>query len=693
MTKKVSRIFCVGLVGFFVLCFFTELLTPTWPSWNNDNTVKGIYKEPENHLQVLFLGTSRVITGISPIELYDRYGICSYNLATEQQPLIASYYWLKEVHRLHKESLNTVVLDVSFLLKKDSVSEKSKVFAEKALTHMKLSNVKIEALKACEDLYDDFKAIDYLVPLRRYHSRWYTVTDYDFDGLLNKNNSFYTRGQSITYTLSLDSIKESTRNVPNYSLTDSLDYSPEEYETEWDEANRKILDEIVNFCDANALNLVLIRLPKTTDDLQHDAINYLAEQYNVPFIDFNDPVLQKQVNLSFSYDFMDNSHPNVFGAEKITDYVGKYIVDHYSLSDIRNNEEYKYLREQREQFKVVEENMELLRCTTLEEYLKVIDRDRYTVFVSVRDEASEGLSEGMRAALADYGFVQFSEIDYREGYVGIRDRGRILVDEVSIDPGYEVFADGKCDADGHFFLNGVYQACSQNGEKIEEPEGFLSSGISAFSVKSGGLYGGCISSIRIGNTEYSDNKLGINFVVYDNKLEMVIDQSTFDTHSGAASRSDLSLSREYLVRTDAAVLDASFSVGELIKRALDKDYSVLVVGTSTDSANGLSEIDYKMLAESGFEGSELLTAQPYLAIFENGRLSTEMTASPDESLIMPNKHPGFFTFWIRKDPGESARMAIGDSTYSVDENQIFVLVYDRETNETVAAKWFAFNSD
>ena len=44
------------------------LFSPVWLEWNNYNTVYGFYKEPENTIETLFLGSSHVVNGITPTE-------------------------------------------------------------------------------------------------------------------------------------------------------------------------------------------------------------------------------------------------------------------------------------------------------------------------------------------------------------------------------------------------------------------------------------------------------------------------------------------------------------------------------------------------------------------------------------------------------------------------------------------------
>ena len=124
-----------------------------WLEWNNYDTIHGFYEQPENTIETVFLGASIAINGFTPMELYEDYGICAWNLATEQQPMLASYYWLAEAYQYHSDTLKTVVLDVSMLR-----SIPDEAYYQKALMEMRFSGNKLEAIKACTDTLDDFLA-------------------------------------------------------------------------------------------------------------------------------------------------------------------------------------------------------------------------------------------------------------------------------------------------------------------------------------------------------------------------------------------------------------------------------------------------------------------------------------------------------------------------------------------------------
>ena len=124
----------------FFFCCFNDFFLPVNYAWNNYDTIHGFYEEPEDTIEVLFLGSSYTISSVIPIELYEKYGICAYNMGTEQQPVLASYYWLKEVYERHSQSLKTIVFDPKRLFFPiDGAS------SQKALDGMHFSENKVNA--------------------------------------------------------------------------------------------------------------------------------------------------------------------------------------------------------------------------------------------------------------------------------------------------------------------------------------------------------------------------------------------------------------------------------------------------------------------------------------------------------------------------------------------------------------------
>ena len=532
MKKKILSIVIVFLSLSVILFFFTGLLKPTWFSWNTDSTMKGIYKEPDNRIQVLFLGSSSIITGISPISLYENYGFCAYDLGTPEQPLMSSYYWLKEVEKHHPDTLNTVILDSYFIFNQDPPFEKN----ERALTHMKFSPVKTEAFRELSRKYGDFNYWTYLVPVFAYHSRWSQVTEDDFTGLTDENNFYFTRGQEVHYEMELKGVAAEKIDIPVYGITHSSDYTPEEYQKVWGEENRIYFKKIVEFCNEHNLNLILTALLYPGYwDLQHDALQYLADTYNIPFLDFNMVELQEEIGLNAVYDYWTPTHPNILGADKITKYIGNYINETYQITDIRQNTDYDYLSKQADMYSGIMKNGELLMCDDFERFLSLLDDGRYTVFITVQGEAAVGLTDVLRDHLFQLGFQNLADMKNGYSFAGLRDGGEIIVDFAGEEPEDIVIVQGRTDGKGKYSLTRIYTRRNNDGHFS------IGSEEKTFFLVSAGEVAGDFSNMKINGIEYSENHDGLNIAVFDNVMNKFIVSSNFDTSSLECSRTDLEI--------------------------------------------------------------------------------------------------------------------------------------------------------
>lgn len=298
--QEIIKTFLWILILFFLFIGFNILSQPVWMDWNNYDTVQGFYEETENTIEVAFVGTSCVINSITPMELYENYGICAYNFGTEQQPMMASYYWIKEAYRKHSESLSTIVLDASALR-----YVQVPAFYRKAIEGMELSLVKYNAVKDYSDSFGD--TIANLLPLCVYHDRWKSLNDTDFQKIDYLPNTC-VRGYNFTSARYLDS--NENLQIPSFFVN-----SEERQDLNLEAIN--YFEKIVDFCDEKKLNLVLVRLASWQSS-EHNAVADLAEEYDLHLMDFSFEPLLSEVGYNWAVDTTDAYHANYYGAKKIT---------------------------------------------------------------------------------------------------------------------------------------------------------------------------------------------------------------------------------------------------------------------------------------------------------------------------------------------------------------------------------------
>lgn len=503
-TKQAIKAACFLLLLSFFLIMLNDFFQPKWSEWNNYSTTHGFYKEPRDTIETLFLGSSVIVNGIIPTQLYQEYGICSYNLATEMQPMLASYYWLREAYRLHGKSLRTVVLDPAFLFRTPE-----KEYYQKALDNMAFSENRMEAIRAYWK--DEKESFERAIPLLGYHSRWSSLTQADFS---LPTLAVWNRG----YNPQFDRTLKRAGLFPEYYYDSEVRaYSAKDEGLEY-------FKRIVEFCKDKDLQLLLIKTPAVTgswSDALHKAvsstINDLAPD-SIPFVDLNYFPEIEELGFAPFLDLYDSLHLNYYGAHKLTHYIGQYLTEHYPCRDVRGDEKYEFLARQAERFQ--EETAFILSLKSAKNILDYLETamnyEHQLILLSVYKEASYELTGQMRYRLLTLGLDKLSKLNYREPYLAVIQDGKLVLELKDVRRDGAKTPVPVLEYDGETILHERYQ------------------------VKSGGAWPG-ISSIQIGGEEYSPSRRGINVVVYDYEKRCISDIATFDTY---ASSERLNLEQE-----------------------------------------------------------------------------------------------------------------------------------------------------
>lgn len=404
----------------FLILFalFSFLLQPIWIGWNNYSTFSGFYDEPRDTIETVFLGPSFAVTGYTPMELYDQYGICAYNLGSEQQSMLVSYYWLLESYRYHAKSMKTVVLQSSELFRSPDIA-----LYRKGIDLMRPSTLKLRAVKDySEHKGEEGDSFYYDFPLLAYHDRWSSLERDDF---LKSNYPIeeYTRGYCFSMNLHMNSQSYASMRMP-YNVLDE-DAEPAELDSEAFD----YLQKIIAFCKEKGLNLVLMTTPAAGSVSQHKAISSIAEENELDYLDFNCSPFFEEMEFNYAVDSMDGGHLNYYGASKTTKWIGDYLVEKCGATDVRGNPRYAFMDEELEQYQ-----REVLDVVSLKEerefcdYLKLASQNNdYAVFLSVKDEGSGALQgDGVKKALSDMGFKTLLTLGSRESYLALIEEGKIV---------------------------------------------------------------------------------------------------------------------------------------------------------------------------------------------------------------------------------------------------------------------------
>lgn len=264
-------------------------------------------------VDVMLFGTSHVIDGILPYELWGGYGISSYNFGNNAARIPLTYWKMMNVFDYQVPKL--VIVDCSYL------SSNSKLCTTLQQSHNILDGFPLSKTKiaAINDLFEEEDKQEFLWPFSVYHNRWDELTKADFVTTYNDE-----LGATPYYTVSVPAVYEKLPEGTKISnKTVAMEY----------------IGKLVTSCRERGVEVLLTYLPCPANAKRQKEANSmveLAEQYGVGCINFLDLDV-----VDFTTDCKDaDSHLNASGAKKVTKYLGDYIREHYDIPDHSTDREF-----------------------------------------------------------------------------------------------------------------------------------------------------------------------------------------------------------------------------------------------------------------------------------------------------------------------------------------------------------------
>ena len=480
------RALCLAILTILCVVAVNHLLIPKYyydNNWPTTTGLTGFYDMEEDSVDILFMGSSHTMTQINPQVLYDLYGMRSYNLASEQQNLVLTYWWLKEA--LRYQSPECVVLDTYFLFtyKHTEVLNSAEASTRKALDSMRWSQVKWEAVRDICAIDEAQSLMSYIFPNIRYHSRWMDLVEDDFP-----------------FT-SLAGHCELKGYDPLYKAAGSETYAPFAAgdSTETEEMlplMEEYLDKIVALCKEEGIELILIKTPSTSATVKkYNTLCAYAEANDLTYLDFNEQSLYESSGFVFTEDMYDGGHGNVEGALKITTAMGNILAEDFGIEGDKTDAQWE---ETAEYYAQVYRDFQLVQIEDFATYISLLKDDSRTIFITFRNNAEKCLNTEMRALMEEALGIHVMTLFDDESYFAVLEDG-------------EVF--------------------EMHGESLISHYGSFRDGHADYEIISAGYAVGNTSAVKINAAEVSKNYNGINIVVYDKKTNRVIDSVNFDTKS------------------------------------------------------------------------------------------------------------------------------------------------------------------
>lgn len=182
--KNIFKVIIFTGIGCCIFTILQIILVPkrySYSSMYDSGKLTNYYNENKNEIDILIEGTSHSAGGIFPMELYEGYGIKSYNLSTGTQSIEVSYYMASEAFKTQKPKV--LILDVGNLY----ISDATEFHWRMVLDEMRFGKNKYKfANEYCNQFLGGDKAsMEIMFPLLFYHTNWKSLSQQDFITYMN----------------------------------------------------------------------------------------------------------------------------------------------------------------------------------------------------------------------------------------------------------------------------------------------------------------------------------------------------------------------------------------------------------------------------------------------------------------------------------------------------------------------------
>lgn len=364
MKKNLLRGLVVIIVAAGILLMLNKILL--LKSEDGISQLNALYKQNDNTIDALFLGSSHVYCDISTGVLWDDYGIAGFDLGGAEAPSFTSYYHLKEA--LKTQHPQVIFYEISIAALRPTLNP-PEFWVEDNNYGMKWNSNRIDMLRA-NTLEETFPKI--LFPLSAMHGRYTDLGENDFTDVRNSIN--YKGFDPREYVTPFE-----TPDISGVTGYTPCSEKAEEY-----------LRKIIALTKEENIPLVLFVSPYVVNESEQEMYNYMfgiGEAEGVDIIDFNKRY--EEMGMDFATDMAEELHLNYSGNYKFSKYLGSILRDEYNIPDRRGNAAYSSWEVDAARQRIERTDLQLLITKDANEFIDLSANTGYVSFVAFSRDASE----------------------------------------------------------------------------------------------------------------------------------------------------------------------------------------------------------------------------------------------------------------------------------------------------------------
>ena len=385
---------------FYINTMLRPKYTPKNSSWPTSGYYQ-FYKMREHSVDVLFLGSSVTVNAFSPQEIYNKYGIRSYNLGSEQQSPICSYYWLKEALRFQKPQV--VLLDTRFFLDlhPNLPLNMREPMIRKCIDPMQWSSVKEEAVKDICSIDPSQSEMSYYLTNLRFHERWESADEADADTAYYSSSAL--KGHSA---------------LPKYGEKEYKTFQPDPNNKDAAKLQKLTLpymERIAALCRENGITLVLLSLPgNAMNNGINNTIRGLAQQYGLDYYNFCETEMYRALGAELPRENTVD-HANLWGAIRISDYTGRLLFEKYHVAPVVDTQ----YEETKAAYQRVKDNCELTHIVDPHSYFELVRKNGYSVLFASGKNSYKQITDAIQIELRGLGLTTDLRTIPNYGYAAV----------------------------------------------------------------------------------------------------------------------------------------------------------------------------------------------------------------------------------------------------------------------------------
>lgn len=437
-----------------------------------------LYQEKAD-MDVMFFGSSHAHCTIDHGYLWDNYGIAGYTLSAGSQNLAGTYYFVKEALRVQKPRV--IAVECWGVTGDRMMNQESDIYRNTLSMRWSVPFLEYVAYLSEDMEMEDTWKNQILCKIPVVHSRYSELEQSDFE-----DNIPFMRGYRGSFDVAVFDIPAAAHN----------------YETlEIDSSKEEFLQKIVEAARENDVEVVFFASPYHLSEEEQMQFNWMAEfadANNVPFINFNH--LYEDIGLDFETDLRDEGHVNNDGAVKVTEYLAKFLKENYELPDRRSQEKYELWEKNALYLRNKKLRHDLESAVDINDYLSRLsemEEEQLTILALTGNYNALG-----EVYLGNLNLLGIADEEYAQGGVWIY-RGKERV----------IYLPGK-----------EYEYC------LKTSKGEIHVESHTYETEDGEVKDSVQIIVNSKNYQLVEN--GVNMVVYNEKINQLIDAAGDDVYLG-----------------------------------------------------------------------------------------------------------------------------------------------------------------